>query len=393
MKKKLACVFMFFLLFAGVYNECFAQSLKISNFNRQRFYINDNFSLNGKLNDYDKSTFYEGLHSLVFDSVLSDKIAIKFGLSGYLVYGTTATRPWDLGIASIIIKDFFGLPMTFEAGIYKNLLHEGFMFGQLRTYGVKADWKLGKNLILKTNWNLENETHTTNTRKPGNRHENWLDGVLNWNHKSGLVQLGLYRFNFSPDGSDFYMPYLYADGSMGNLNYLTEWGYQTGSSTSFVDQKALGGYIEGKYTLKNAKTMPYLGVRYYHLSGDDPSTKGKFEGWNKLYRSGTTYMAFGEIATRLKDPNETNMNILDIKAGFKPGKLVNFDLELYTNNRDKVAPGINKNYGTEINAWLGYQYAKNVSFEIKYCYFTPGKYFGTSLDPVTLLRLQTIFTF
>ena len=367
MRKKVVFVFMFLLLFTGFVNECFA--VKITGWLRQRHYHQNNWNLDGTIGGSDKATNYEGLYTFKLSAKLGDDITVFIGPSAFIHMGTKV-RDLGLGSCSIQFKNFFKLPVTFEAGMWRQKLHEGFFFGLLRTYGVRAEIEFSKNVTLQTLWAIENEWQTWFANKGGIRDETYQAAVLNFKPKFGLVQVGFYNFIFSFEDSAFTMPYFYADGSFDGFSYVTEWGIQSGKRTVGVDQKSYGGYVEGKYTLKDTTLKPYFGVRYYLLSGDDPDTP-EFEGYNKLYRQGNIFMPFGEIATRLRVPNETNMRIINLKAGLKFSKATKLDVQLYLNTRDKVAAGVDKAYGTEFEVALTHMYTRSCSMEVKYSYFNP----------------------
>jgi hypothetical protein len=208
-----------------------------------------------------------------------------------------------------------------------------------------------------------------------------------------------------------------------HLSLACEGGYQTGylipggtgfiGSTPYpagerVDRSAFGVYAWANLSLaQEAPSLnPFGIVRFDYLSGDDPDTKGTFEGWDSMYAEWPKYSELliyqyydpFAPAHGSADPNLgafTNMYFPTVELGIWP-----FEKKLqvkggyrYMQADQKNGPGEGSHLGDLLQFYTEYRPYPYLRAHFYFDYFFPGTYYDRGADESWFSRVEVMFLF
>ena len=175
---------------------------------------------------------------------------------------------------------------------------------------------------------------------------------------------------------------------MENMSAWVEGVYESGSPGNGADYSiaAVMANAGFKYTWKKARFTPSVNGNYIFASGSTSDPKHNFIPWFDYVDGHNGY---------LFSPQLSNINVFNLGASIKPCKNTSFSVQAYyylkasaggaagTNPNydyggigfttwDPTNPGAESELGTEIDAILGYDYSKDVRFQLVYGIFIPG---------------------
>lgn len=169
---------------------------------------------------------------------------------------------------------------------------------------------------------------------------------------------------------------VHANGKAGNFGYAVEADFQFGS----VGRNALDLDYGGWAVMANANyNMDALNFRamFAYGSGDDDATDGKNKEFQTLvggiqhftlvydYRAGTA--ARGQTVSGLNGTAGTgiaNTTVYNLGLDWKATKEIKTRFDAYVLRATKTASGVSKTIGTELDANITYQVAKNLTYQI-----------------------------
>jgi len=201
------------------------------------------------------------------------------------------------------------------------------------------------------------------------------------------------------------------------IDYSLEAAMQTGDAGTFggveQDQEALGAKLEAGYTF-GISMAPRLYAGYALMTGDDPTTNDKNEGWDVFYGG---WPQFGDLlAWKYVNigPANSLAGVYDYnKLSTTPGEAVYSNLEMITIGAsaklmqdlsanfsysmlsfDETYAGVDDDFGDYYQLTVKYQYNKQLSFSLYGAMLSPGDAFnGTPKDDATEIYWETDFKF
>jgi hypothetical protein len=253
--------------------------------------------------------------------------------------------------------------------------------------------------------------------------------------------------NYAGTGKNFWDPHLDTEvfgGKVGSstsywkhFDWAIQGAYETGhvrpAGTGFIGETpyslgenvrrdAYGYYAWGKVNFNEElpRVNPWVSARWDHLSGDDPNTKDRFEGWDPmfadwpLYSELLIYTVYDPFmpAHGTADPDLgswTNMKFPTIEAGLVPDFLgLNKKLSIKggwrhfladmphqpTTNQFTGAPASFTRGPTRGDLWQVYAEYAPVPFlrtHVYFDYFTVGDFYGPSADNAWFFRVEAMF--
>jgi len=191
--------------------------------------------------------------------------------------------------------------------------------------------------------------------------------------------------------------------SVPGLAYSLELAMQTGDTGwDNYDQEAWAGTVDVSYTFANPY-QPKIGIGWTMLSGDDPATSDKGEGWdytfsNQSDRIGLLTYALGvSYGDFFKYYNPGNLSVPKIYGSFKPADKHLVTLAFYpdTQLNEKVFGYSSTSLLWEADLGWTYQYTSDVSFGLLFAYAKAGdwvkEWVGTSsFDDTTYEVIGTV---
>ena len=168
--------------------------------------------------------------------------------------------------------------------------------------------------------------------------------------------------------------------------FAAQWGRQRPNpalSMPAADIRAWGGYLYAKKQFAS-KWKPYLLGGWWGLSGDDPSTTGRIEGFDPIF---SRWPKWSELYIYSLVPERgvaywTNQKMLQAEAGFAPWKPVALRATFYY--QDAFQPytlGSLKTFGTgtrrgqNIQLRMDYSLNKNLKGHVLWERFDPGDFY------------------
>jgi len=168
-----------------------------------------------------------------------------------------------------------------------------------------------------------------------------------------------------------------------NFELWAEGAYQFGSATAGENISAVLANIGGKFTLKDVNFVPVLNFNYIYASGGGSDGQYAFRPWFD-YVDGYNGHLFM--------PALSNIHVFNLGASIKPNENTTLSLQgYYYLQADKGSGGAgsrsnpnvdfgglgfsavdsSRELGWEIDAILGYDYSKDVRFQLVYAAFIP----------------------
>jgi hypothetical protein len=175
---------------------------------------------------------------------------------------------------------------------------------------------------------------------------------------------------------------------MENMAAWVEGTYESGSPGNGANY-AIAAFLANaglKYTWKNTRFVPSINANYIYASGSASNPQHNFIPWFDYVDGHNGY---------LFSPQLSNIQIFNVGASIKPCKNTSLSVQAYyylkasagaaagTNPNydfggtgfttwDPTNPGTKSELGTEIDGILGYDYSKDVRFQLVYAFFIPG---------------------
>jgi hypothetical protein len=212
----------------------------------------------------------------------------------------------------------------------------------------------------------------------------------------------------------------------GYVLWALEGGYQTGAlhnANGFIGATPYGNdrvlrdayafytwarLLDGKQDLK--ELGPTLEARFDYLSGDDPNTQHRYEGWDSFYGEWPKYselLIFNMYDGFSTWQNGSNPNLGAWSNLYFPSLTLNFvpdidpfkkDLSLkfgykYMNADEKNGQGSGRKFGDLLQFKTLYNFTKALEGHFEYDFFVPGNYFDNSANNAWFARIEMMYKF
>jgi hypothetical protein len=197
---------------------------------------------------------------------------------------------------------------------------------------------------------------------------------------------------------------IYAFGGRieGNINnhwkYRAEFAPEMGNKNG-QDLKAFGSNNRLSYNLKN-RTNQSVRFGYEYLSGDDPGTKGRDEGFDPLWGRWPQWseLLLYNFATETRVGYWTNLHRMDFGWSCNPTNRMELNADYMplfaASNPFQDRPGFSqsgKSRGNFASALVRYKFNEHLSGHLLGELFFPGDYYSSlKQDPATFLRAEFI---
>jgi hypothetical protein len=162
-----------------------------------------------------------------------------------------------------------------------------------------------------------------------------------------------------------------------------EFAVQRGAKHGGVETAGWGGYGYLKKTL-DVRTKPYLQAGYWGMSGDNPATAGRDEGWDPLFSRWPKWSElyiYSQVSER-GVAYWSNSSIWQAEVGLAPVKRLDARVTYYHMGAyQPFAPGSAKVYaagtdrGDQIQARLGLTLSKDLTGHVLYERHAPGDFY------------------
>lgn len=194
---------------------------------------------------------------------------------------------------------------------------------------------------------------------------------------------------------------LHANGNAGNFGYAAEVDFQFGSAFAGASKANFGGLgiqLNGNYKMNDLN----LRGMYAYGSGNKSNTQ-KNEAFQTLvggiqhyafvydYRAATA--ANGQTLSGLNGKAGTgiaNTSVYNLGLDYKVTKEIGTKFDVYVLRANKVAAGVSKKIGTELDASVSYQVAKNLSYSVNLGHLIADDFYGANNKSATVIN--NIFT-
>ncbi|MCX6624050.1 MAG: alginate export family protein [Acidobacteria bacterium] len=167
-----------------------------------------------------------------------------------------------------------------------------------------------------------------------------------------------------------------------NLSATGEFAGEWGAQHPNIPIRAWGGYGYLKRTFNERKWKPYVQAGYWAMSGDDPKTANRIEGWDPMF---ARFPKWSELYIYSQVPEYgvaywTNTNMWQGEAGFSPHKRVQVRTTYYhmgafqpfTKNAGFIASGLNR--GDMFQARVDIPFNDNWRGHVLYEGLVPGNF-------------------
>lgn len=321
-----------------------------------------------------------------------------------------------------------GLPFTLTVGRQDLQFGEGFLImdggpldGSRSAYfnGVRADWLLNEKNTITGFYVYQPRTDSLLpvlndwSQKMVEQIEEgfglyWTGTAGRWKTESYLFRKNVRAFETLPEshinilGGRARLPLIM------NLELTTEAAFQFGKLRDLPDpggnrnRTGFGGYFQLDH--KTGARFPWpagLTLGGIYLSGDDPSTPGRYEGWDPAFSrwpkwSESLIYLFGRES---KPAFWTNFVSLYGTAGFALAENVNLNLTWHHLRAAAETPpsaflsGEGMGRGKLFNARLNYEISKNLQGHFVWDYFQPGNYYFAGARPYSWVRFELLFRY
>ncbi|MDW8344452.1 MAG: alginate export family protein [Verrucomicrobiae bacterium] len=314
-------------------------------------------------------------------------------------------RNWDLGVAEAYVQfnEMFYAPLTLKVG--RQYLHYGrglifssieqeYNFDAVRAvldyYPLTIDVvlaRLGENSLF-SDINEENDVNLVFV----NARYEFTDALL----KNVEAYFGYVINNDSSMSTPSRVPPIANDsagspmivGVRSDFNITENWemwaegAYEFGSATSGDNISAWLANVGGRLTLKDTEWTPAFNANYIFASGGGSDGHNNFRPWFDYVDGYNGYLFM---------PLLSNIHIFNLGASIKPSENTSFSVQGYyymkVDKENPFASGSNRNVdfgglgwvsgtnsrelGWEIDAIFGYDYSKDVRFQLVYAAFIP----------------------
>lgn len=192
-----------------------------------------------------------------------------------------------------------------------------------------------------------------------------------------------------------------------NWKFGGEFAHQFGDYDDGTDRTGNGGYVFVGRKYENTTLKPEFDLRYVYLSGNDPNSSGKNEGWDPLFSRNPSwneliiYPLLNETAAYGGGGMPgywTNMEILKatLMLNFTPNtKLALAYQYLWAPEQSGIKSAMFSNDGKSRGhlptAILNHKFMKNLDGMLQLEYFIPGNYYTDKTDNATFFRWQLQF--
>ncbi|MCM8818154.1 MAG: alginate export family protein [Candidatus Omnitrophica bacterium] len=179
-----------------------------------------------------------------------------------------------------------------------------------------------------------------------------------------------------------------------------ELAYQWGNYANGNDKQGFGGYLFLTRTFKEVKFMPSIDIGFAYLSGDNPDTTTKDEGWDPLYGKWPWiselllyyYFYDGEIA-KFTNYNlwRTSLNLLLTKD-----TSLSLSYNYFRANQPNPTFGLGTTSLTRGHIptlILRHKFTPNISSHFWFEYFVPGEYYPATHENSFFFRWELAFKF
>lgn len=314
-------------------------------------------------------------------------------------------RRWDLGVTEAYVQfnEMFYAPLTLKIG--RQYLHYGrgliissfeneYNFDAVRAvldyYPLTIDVVLGR-LGENTLFGFPNSANDVNLLFVNARYE-FTDSLL----KNVEAYFGYIINNSDSMGRPSRVPPIGFDSAGSpmivglrsdfnvteNLEMWAEGAYEFGSATAGDNISAWLANVGGRLTLKDMEWTPAFNFNYIFASGGGSDGHNNFRPWFDYVDGYNGYLFM---------PLLSNIHIFNLGASIKPSENTSFSIQGYyymkADKNNPFASGSNRNVdfgglgwvsgnnsrelGWEIDAIFGYDYSKDVRFQIVYAAFIP----------------------
>lgn len=177
----------------------------------------------------------------------------------------------------------------------------------------------------------------------------------------------------------------------------TEFAGQWGAEHPNIVVRGWGGYgyVKRQFT---HRWKPYVLGGWWGLSGDNPNTKNRVEGWDPLY---SRWPKWSELYIYSQVPEKgvaywSNLSMWQAEAGFTPIKKVTARLTYYHMGAFQTYPGSAKVFGSgldrgdNIQTRVDYVHNKNWKAHVLYESQTPGDFYSVHA-PGYFLRFEVSY--
>jgi hypothetical protein len=178
--------------------------------------------------------------------------------------------------------------------------------------------------------------------------------------------------------------------------YARQWGAQHGGAVI----SAWGGYSYVKHTFDRAY-KPYVKVGYWAMSGDNPNTKGRIEGWDPLFSQFPKWsdMYVYSLSKETLIAYWSNLRMSQAEAGFIPFRKNNLAFIWYHMDSFHPFAGSPATFGTGThrgeNFQVRWEYSPIPGWKC-YIHFEnhhPGDFYSSNRSPAYEVQAQVTYQF
>lgn len=307
--------------------------------------------------------------------------------------------------AYININNLLGLPVEATFGRQNLLYGSGFVlfdgqsqFASTSMYfdGVRLRWHITDQMMLDGMYMKDQENNVRNSADD----DITLAGV--YFTGKGLPIIGqqeLYILNRDDEaiGKDIWMYGIRLSDKLANgIDYSLEGAIQKGDATKTLDQDAFGTKLNAGYTFTGVSWKPRIYANYVFLSGDGNPDDGDNEQWDVYYGGwpqfgdllawkylnlgpynnlSKVYAGYDAYSNVIGEAIYSNLQIMGLGASANITPTISLNVSYSNLTFDETDPGVDDDFGDYYQAFLKYQYTKNLSFSLYGALLDPGKAF------------------
>jgi hypothetical protein len=328
---------------------------------------------------------------------LRTRLGLKFSasknISGFVqvqdsrVYGSepstlTSIDNIDLHQAYFEVKDIFSLPFNLKLGRMELSYGPQRLIGAVGWHNVGRSFDGGILQLVTEKADIDFfAAQTDENRQIGDTNDFNLIGAYANLKLAENYKIQPFIIGELETGTDFsrYTVGLYVNGNIGNLSHEIEGAYQLGSIDENIDISAFMFAFNLNYKF-DLPSQPALGAGIDYLSGDDGKDARKSKVFNTLYATNHKYYGYMDYFVNI--PVHTGgKGLMDVhaKAEIFPITKLKAAVAFHIFNSNSEFPLLNgdtsKNFGTEIDVTLIYNYDEALKFEGGFSIFSPGDIF------------------
>jgi hypothetical protein len=185
-----------------------------------------------------------------------------------------------------------------------------------------------------------------------------------------------------------------------STTWTGEFAYQWGAQHGGAELAGWGGYTWVKHVFDRPHS-PYFKLAYWAMSGDDPKTRNKIEGWDPLFSQWPKWSDI-YVNTEMKEISiayETNLHMSQAEAGFAPSRKTNAALIWYHMDSFHLYPGDPRTFGNGTFRGNSFQarveYIPNPSWKahIHYESYRPGDFYASTRAAAYDVQAQVTYQF